>query len=54
MIGITFNKDVLDNMLSSSYGGVGREALKLWLSQTGKTSILNFINELSSAVQIPG
>lgn len=54
MIGITFNKDVLDNMLSSSYGGVGRDALKLWLSQTGKTSILNFINELSSAVQIPG
>ena len=54
MIGITFNKDVLDNMLSSSYGGVGREALKLWLSQTGKASILNFINELSSAVQIPG
>lgn len=54
MIGITFNKDVLDNMLSSSYGGVGRESLKLWLSQTGKTSILNFINELSSAVQIPG
>lgn len=54
MIGITFNKDILDNMLSSNYGGVGRNALKLWLSQTGKTSILNFINELSSAVQIPG
>ncbi len=54
MIGITFNKDILDNMLSSSYGGVGRDALKLWLSQTGKSSISNFINELSSAVQIPG
>lgn len=54
MIGITFNKDILDNMLSSNYGGVGRNALKLWLSQTGKTGILNFINELSSAVQIPG
>ena len=54
MIGITFNKDILDNMLSNKYGGVGKEALTKWLNEGGKTSILSFINELSKAVQTNG
>ncbi len=54
MLGITFNKDILDNMLSENYGGVGREALSKWLNQGGKESINSFINELSKAVQING
>ena len=54
MLGITFNKDILDNMLSESYRGVGREALTKWLNQGGKTSVNSFINELSKAVQTNG
>ena len=54
MMGINYNKDILDNMLSSKYGGVGRNALAMWLGETGTSSINNFINELSNAVQING
>lgn len=54
MVGITYNRDILDNMLSSKYGGVGRDALAKWLAEGGKTSINSFINELSSAVQTNG
>ena len=54
MVGITYNRDILDNMLSSKYGGVGRDALAKWLAEGGKTGINSFINELSSAVQTNG
>mgnify|MGYP000368014812 FL=1 len=50
MLGINFTKDMLDHMLSTKYNGVGREALKKWISSTGTHSINNFIEAVGKVV----
>lgn len=54
MLGINFTKDMLDHMLSTKYNGVGREALKKWISSTGTHSINNFIEAVGKVVQMNG
>ena len=54
MLGINFTKDMLDHMLSTKYNGVGREALKKWISSTGIHSINNFIEAVGKVVQMNG
>lgn len=54
MIGIKFNKDQLNHMLSTEYGGIGREALAKWLNKRGNSSINTFVDTLSKTVQMDG
>ena len=54
MLGINFTKDMLDHMLSTKYNGVGRDALKKWISSTGTHSINNFIEAVGKVVQMNG
>ena len=54
MLGINFTKEMLDHMLSTKYNGVGREALKKWITSTGVSSINSFIDAIGKVVQTNG
>lgn len=54
MLGINFTKDMLDHMLSTKYNGVGREALKKWITSTGVSNINSFIDAIGKVVQANG
>lgn len=54
MLGINFTKDMLDHMLSTKYNGVGREALKKWITSTGVSNINSFIDAVGKVVQTNG
>ena len=54
MLGINFTKEMLDHMLSTKYNGVGREALKKWITSTGVSNINSFIDAVGKVVQTNG
>lgn len=54
MLGINFTKEMLDHMLSTKYNGVGREALKKWITSTGVSNINSFIDAIGKVVQTNG
>lgn len=54
MLGINFTKEMLDHMLSTKYNGVGREALKKWITSTGVSNINSFIDAVDKVVQTNG
>ena len=54
MLGINFTKEMLDHMLSTKYNGVGREALKKWITSTGVSNINSFIDSVGKVVQTNG
>lgn len=54
MLGINFTKEMLDHMLSTKYNGVGREALKKWITSTGVSNINSFIDAVGKTVQANG
>lgn len=54
MLGINFTKEMLDHMLSTKYNGVGREALKKWITSTGVFNINSFIDAVGKVVQTNG
>lgn len=54
MLGINFTKEMLDHMLSTKYNGVGREALKKWITSTGVSNISSFIDAVGKVVQTNG
>lgn len=54
MLGINFTKEMLDHMLSTKYNGVGREAIKKWITSTGVSNINSFIDAVGKVVQTNG
>lgn len=54
MLGINFTKEMLDHMLSTKYNGVGRDALKKWITSTGVSNINSFIDAVGKVVQTNG
>lgn len=54
MLGINFTKEMLDHMLSTKYNGVGREAIKKWITSTGVSNINSFIDAVGNVVQTNG
>lgn len=54
MLGINFTKEMLDHMLSTKYNGVGRQALKKWITSTGVSNINSFIDAVGKVVQTNG